>query len=172
MADKNTQTFNVEDMLSLIKAVSDSNLDSFEYKDGDFSLNLHGSKNVVTQFVDQSQVVGTVVPNALATAQAQFQSLACEEGSSKSNSSNKEEAVEEGVLINSPLVGVFYASPAAGMDPFVKIGDHVKKGQVLAIIEAMKMMNEIESDCDGVISEILVKNECNVEFGQPLFRIS
>ena len=161
MADKNTQTFNVEDMLSLIKSVSDSNLDSFEYKDGDFSLNLHGSKNVVTQFVDQSQVVGTVVPNALATAQAQFQSLAC-----------KEDAVEEGVLINSPLVGVFYASPAAGTDPFVKIGDHVKKGQVLAIIEAMKMMNEIESDCDGVISEILVKNECNVEFGQPLFRIS
>ena len=75
-------------------------------------------------------------------------------------------------IIKSPLVGTFYAAPAADSAPFVKIGDRVKKGQVLAIVEAMKMMNEIESDCDGMISEILVNNGEAVEFGQPLFKIS
>ena len=65
-----------------------------------------------------------------------------------------------------------FSAPAADAKPFVKIGDRVKKGQVLAIVEAMKMMNEIESDCDGTISEILVTNGAPVEYGQPLFRIS
>ena len=83
-----------------------------------------------------------------------------------------EEDDDDTFVIKSPLVGTFYAAPAADAKPFVKIGDRVKKGQILAIVEAMKMMNEIESDCDGVISEILVTNGSPVEYGQPLFRIS
>ena len=75
-------------------------------------------------------------------------------------------------VIKSPLVGTFYAAPAQDAEPFVKIGDRVKKGQVLAIVEAMKMMNEIESDCDGTIADILVDNGAPVEFGQPLFKIN
>ena len=77
----------------------------------------------------------------------------------------------EGKTITSPLVGVFYAAPAEDADAFVQVGDTIKKGQVLAIVEAMKLMNEIESDYDGTIAEILVENGQPVEYGQPLFRI-
>ena len=73
--------------------------------------------------------------------------------------------------MKSPLVGVFYTSPAEGEEPFVSVGDTVKKGQTLAIVEAMKLMNEIESDFDGVIDAVLVENGQAVEYGQPLFRI-
>ena len=77
----------------------------------------------------------------------------------------------EGNVVKSPLVGTFYAAPAEDADPFVKVGDKVKKGQVLAIVEAMKLMNEIESDFDGEVAETYVKNGQAVEYGQPLFRI-
>ncbi len=73
--------------------------------------------------------------------------------------------------IKSPMVGTFYLSPAPDADPYVEVGSAVKKGQVLCIIEAMKLMNEIESDHDGKIVEILVQNGQPVEYNQPLFRI-
>ena len=84
-----------------------------------------------------------------------------------------EQIAEEkgGNVVKSPLVGTFYAAPSEDAQPFVKVGDTVKKGQTLAIVEAMKLMNEIESEFDGVVTEILVENEDNVEYGQPLFRI-
>lgn len=71
----------------------------------------------------------------------------------------------------SPMVGTFYAQASPEKPPFVKVGDKVKKGQTICIIEAMKLMNEIESEYDGEIVEVLVKNEEMVEFGQPLFLI-
>ena len=74
-------------------------------------------------------------------------------------------------VVVSPLVGTFYSSSSPEAEPFVKEGDTVKKGQVLGIIEAMKLMNEIESEYDGVVEAVLVKNEEVVEYGQPLFRI-
>ena len=76
-----------------------------------------------------------------------------------------------GQIVKSPLVGTFYAAPSEDGDPFVTVGDSVKKGQTLAIVEAMKLMNEIESDFDGKVEEIYVKNGEAVEYGQPLFRI-
>ena len=76
-----------------------------------------------------------------------------------------------GNIVKSPLVGTFYAAPSEDAAPFVKVGDKVKKGQVLAIVEAMKLMNDIESDFDGEIIEILVENGQSVEYGQPLFSI-
>ena len=82
-----------------------------------------------------------------------------------------ETVVEEGNVITSPLVGTFYAAPAEDAEAFVKVGDTVKKGQTLAIVEAMKLMNEIESDFDGTVKEVLVENGAPVEYGQPLFRI-
>ena len=69
-------------------------------------------------------------------------------------------------------MGTFYAAPAEDAEPFIQVGDFVKKGQSVAIIEAMKLMNEIESDFDGTVTEILVKNGQAVEYGQPLFRIA
>ena len=78
---------------------------------------------------------------------------------------------ETGVLITSPFVGTFYRSPSPEAGSFVEVGSRVRKGQVLCIVEAMKLMNEIESEIDGKILEILVKNAEHVEYGQPLFRI-
>lgn len=78
---------------------------------------------------------------------------------------------QSGNLVTSPLVGTFYAAPSQDLPPYVQVGDKVKKGQVLAIVEAMKLMNEIESDFDGEIAEIYVENGKPVEYGQKLFRI-
>lgn len=79
--------------------------------------------------------------------------------------------IVEGNKVESPLVGTFYAASSPDADPFVKKGDTVKKGQVLGIIEAMKLMNEIECEFDGVVADILVANGDMVEYGQPLFII-
>ena len=76
-----------------------------------------------------------------------------------------------GLLIRSPMVGVFYAAPTEDSEPFIKEGDHVKKGDTLCVIEAMKLMNEIPAEQDGVITGILVKNGQTVEYGTPLFQI-
>ena len=73
--------------------------------------------------------------------------------------------------LKSPMVGTVYVSPTPGAEPYVKPGDKVKKGQVLCIIEAMKLMNEIESEVEGVIAEVLVKNGEMVDYGKPLFRV-
>lgn len=96
-------------------------------------------------------------------------------------SPKKEESVKESkekiqerknlVAIKAPMVGTFYRAPAPDAPPYVEVGDIVKKGQVLCIIEAMKVMNEIESDVDGKIVDILVENAQPVEFGQELFLI-
>ncbi|MCP1101885.1 acetyl-CoA carboxylase biotin carboxyl carrier protein [Aequitasia blattaphilus] len=137
-----------ENLLELIKAVSDSSLTEFKYEENDISVKLAKNSGVV-QVVEAPQ---TVVSAPVA---------------------EPAEAVETtvGKVITSPLVGTFYAAPGEDMDAFVKVGDRVEKGQVLAIVEAMKLMNEIESDIDGVIEEILVENAQMVEYGQPLFRL-
>jgi acetyl-CoA carboxylase biotin carboxyl carrier protein len=81
-------------------------------------------------------------------------------------------AEAEGVhVVKSPIVGTFYRASSPGGKPFTEPGDVVKKGQILCIVEAMKLMNEIESDCEGEVLEVLVENGQPVEFGEPLFRI-
>ena len=80
-------------------------------------------------------------------------------------------AAADSISITSPIVGVFYAAPAENAEPYVSIGDRVKKGQILCIVEAMKLMNEITAEADGVISEICVTDGQVVEFGTELFRI-
>ncbi|HCH64956.1 MAG: acetyl-CoA carboxylase, biotin carboxyl carrier protein [Deltaproteobacteria bacterium] len=76
-----------------------------------------------------------------------------------------------GNIVKSPMVGTFYRSPDPSAPPFASPGDRIEKGQVLCIIEAMKLMNEIESEVSGVIAEVLVDNGQAVQFGQPMFRI-
>ncbi len=85
----------------------------------------------------------------------------------------KEKPAEEQklVTITSPIVGIFHRAPSPESSPFVEVGNTVKKGQVLCIVEAMKLMNEIESDTDGIISKILVENSQPVEYGETLFLI-
>lgn len=85
---------------------------------------------------------------------------------------NTNKSVNDGAkVISAPMVGTFYNAPSPNDEPFVKVGDRVKKGQVLCIIEAMKLMNEIESEYDGEIVEVCLENEGVVEYGMPLFRI-
>jgi acetyl-CoA carboxylase, biotin carboxyl carrier protein len=82
------------------------------------------------------------------------------------------ETKETGHIVKSPMVGTYYASPAPGAPPFVETGQSVNKGDVIGIIEAMKIMNQIEADVSGVVSKILVESGAPVEYGQPLFVIT
>jgi acetyl-CoA carboxylase biotin carboxyl carrier protein len=79
---------------------------------------------------------------------------------------------DEGHIITAPMIGTYYASPSPGEDPFVQIGDEVEVGQVVGIIEAMKIMNEIIADRAGVVDEVLVENAQAVEYGSPLVRLT
>jgi acetyl-CoA carboxylase biotin carboxyl carrier protein len=81
------------------------------------------------------------------------------------------EPAEPGAVVSSPFVGTFYRAPSPDSPPFVEVGQKVKKGQVLCIVEAMKLMNEIECEVDGTVAEIFVQNATPVEFGEKLFRI-
>lgn len=81
-------------------------------------------------------------------------------------------AADNSRLIRAPIVGTFYRSPAPDKPAYMEVGDRVRKGQVVCIVEAMKLMNQIESDVDGVIAEILVENATPVQFGQELFRLA
>lgn len=80
-------------------------------------------------------------------------------------------APEKGATIDAPLVGTFYTASSPDAQPFVQVGDRVKKGQTVCILEAMKMINEIPAPCDCVIEEVLVQNQALVGFGDPLFRV-
>lgn len=157
-----------QQILELVKEVSKAGLTNFEYTEGNIRIAMScpqpeekivvPASNVALQEAIGVGVNTAGITGAAATTTAQPQA---------------EEAAEEkgGNLVKSPLVGTFYAAPSEDAEPFVKVGDTVKKGQTLAIVEAMKLMNEIESEFDGVVTEILVENEDNVEYGQPLFRI-
>lgn len=153
----------IKDIVTLIQAVSDYSLTSFELKDGDVKLSLKREKEM-PQIVSVKEggldMAAIAAMNAAVTPAAPTQEPAREAVSIGSDK-----------VVASPLVGTFYASPSPDADAFVKVGDTVKKGQVIGIIEAMKLMNEIESEYDGVVEAVLVENEEVVEYGQPLFRI-
>ena len=151
-----------ENLLTLIKTVSDSELTDFAYEENGTSIHLKKKKETVVVAGNQLDV-----PIAgLAAAQAAASSETVNAETVQAASSEP-----EGMIVKSPLVGTFYAAPSEDADPFVSVGDQVKKGQTLAIVEAMKLMNEIESDFDGKVAEIYVQNGQAVEYGQPLFRI-
>lgn len=99
-------------------------------------------------------------------------SIIKEEAKIEQNYDKTGSKVEEGNIVKSPMVGTFYLKPSPNSAPYVEVGQKVKKGDVLCIIEAMKLMNEIESEFDGEIKEILVKDEEAVEYGKPLFIIA
>lgn len=94
-----------------------------------------------------------------------------EPSANQENPADSSQSIASGNIVKSPLVGTYYAASSPDSEPFVKVGDKVSKGQVLGIVEAMKLMNEIESEFDGTVKEILVENEQMVEFGQPMFVI-
>ncbi|MCF8058202.1 MAG: acetyl-CoA carboxylase biotin carboxyl carrier protein [Bacteriovoracaceae bacterium] len=104
--------------------------------------------------------------------QPQTQAQAVNPFTGASDTSSKQSSKNSGLIeVTSPFVGTFYRSSSPDTDPYVKAGDRVSKGQAMCIVEAMKIMNEIESEADGEIVEICVENETYVEFGQVLFRL-
>lgn len=139
-----------ENLLRLVDCVSNSGLDSFYYEQNGTKIKLKKSPGAARK---GAPVMVEAEPEVF-----------LESGSSKGTNL-------KGTAIKSPLVGVFYAAPSEGAEPFVVPGDRVKKGQTLGIVEAMKLMNEIESDYDGIVRQILVSNEDVIEYGQPLFVI-
>ena len=152
----------MEKMIELIDAVSKSDLTGFKYEEE--GIKLHLSKKENTCYVTENL---SAPVNAVTTSAAEIKKAA--EGDQISGTFAEELPV--GNVVESPLVGTFYAAPAEDAESFVKVGDRVEKGQTLGIVEAMKLMNEIESDYSGTVAEILVNNQEGVEYGQPLFRI-
>lgn len=164
---------NIEEMTKLIKAVADNKLTSFEIKDGEFKLSIKCEKEAPQIVMAQAPAVpvAAAVPAAASSAFVPAAPAAAAPAAAPAPAAASEASEEGGKVITSPLVGTFYSASSPDAEPFVKEGDTVKKGQVLGIIEAMKLMNEIESEYDGVVEAVLVGNEEVVEYGQPLFRI-
>ena len=157
----------VEQVLELVKAVSDSELTEFKYEEDGVKLSLKKTSDKIVQVpAPAAPMAAPVIAPAVMPAGAEAQAA---EVAAPAEGENDKSA---GNVVKSPLVGTFYAAPAEDAEPYVKVGDSVKEGQVLAIVEAMKLMNEIESDFTGTVKEILVENGQGVEFGQPLFVIS
>lgn len=150
----------IEQILQLLEAVSRSELTEFKYEDGGVKLSLKKASGDQT-----AQLIQSAQPTPV-------NKQSDSSGDKEILTEDKQEKIRSGKLVKSPLVGTFYAAPAEGAVPFVSVGDRVKEGQVLAIVEAMKLMNEIESDFAGTVSEILVGNGEIVEYGQPLFVIN
>ena len=143
-----------ENLITLIKTVSSSELTQFSMKEGDFKISM-GKEIVVTAGKESAVIPTSPYPTGITESQLPGET----------------EEMVEGETVKAPLVGTFYSASAPEEAPFIQVGDVVKKGQTLGIIEAMKLMNEIECEYDGVVEKILAENGQMVEYGQPLFVI-
>lgn len=149
-----------EQIIRLIETVSASELTSFTLEEGDMKISLR----------KQKQEVNVVSVPQVQPAESVMVQAATMPGNQQAEAADVKKTVS-GNEMKSPLVGTFYNAPSPDAEPYVKVGDRVSKGQTLGIIEAMKLMNEIECEFDGVIKEILVDNMDMVEYGQTLFII-
>ncbi|MDD7025281.1 MAG: acetyl-CoA carboxylase biotin carboxyl carrier protein, partial [Oscillospiraceae bacterium] len=143
----------LESIIKLIHTVSDSSLSSFTLEEGDMKLSL------TTGGVPGDEGSVKIIREPEKTAVRADREKEAEED-------RREAAPLEGQVVTSPLVGTFYASSGPKAERYVRVGDPVRKGQILGIVEAMKLMNEIESEFDGTVKEIYVENEQMVEYGQ------
>ena len=144
----------------LIEMLEESNLEEIEIQEGEESVRLVKNKpnNLISNqpvYTESIQSIEDRTPER-----------------SKEVSEEPVENEDSGDLINSPMVGTFYASASPGSKPFISVGDHVNEGDVVCIVEAMKMMNEIKSEFSGEVLSINVENSQPVEYGQTLFEIS
>jgi acetyl-CoA carboxylase biotin carboxyl carrier protein len=151
----------VNQMSELMKALAETGLTDFEYTDKTgavLKLKKRPEKKILAPVAPQEYMQPALMPQSVA-----------ESAPVANESANKEEI--SGNVVKSPLVGTFYSAASPDAAPYVQVGDVVSKGQVLGIVEAMKLMNEIESEFDGVVKAILVKNGDMIEFDQPMFVI-
>ena len=138
-----------------------------EIAQGDWRLRVERGKPAVVVAPTGARAVSELAP-AAPLAEAPTRAATPQ---AKATPAEKESPEEEGFFVTSPFVGTFYRSPSPDTDPYVELGQAVKAGQVLCIVEAMKLMNEIESDIDGVVEEIFIENGKPIEYGQKLFSI-
>ena len=153
---------NISEIKELMAQFDSSSLREFSYRNA--SDEFHFSKNTLAP---AEKAVEPILEVPLTPIEAQPASV----NSAPVEVEVNTEVVAEGDLVESPLVGVAYLAPAPDKPNFVSVGDTVKKGQTLLIIEAMKVMNEVPAPKDGVVTEVLVENEEVVEFGKGLVRI-
>lgn len=168
---------NLNEIFHVIDKVQQAGLASFSYRDADTKLHIK-----MQNTADRADAAGVKGMDGDAAGAKGADSDAADQAGTDSNAGTKgadsnaadkagRDIEENMVYIESPMVGTFYAAPSADKAPFVSVGDTVRKGQVVAIIEAMKLMNEVEAERGGIVEEILARNEQLVEFGQPLFRL-
>jgi acetyl-CoA carboxylase biotin carboxyl carrier protein len=150
----------VTEIKDLLTQFDSSTLTEFDLKEGSFELYMN--KNKTSTRVNETVTVAPT-PAAVTVAPAAPATVESEGATPKASTAGKE--------IKSPIVGIVYLQPSPDKPNFKAVGDTVKKGEVVCIVEAMKLMNEIVSEYDGVIAEVLVENEAVVEFDQPLFKV-
>lgn len=146
----------IDDIKNLIREVSQADIDTFEYEENNTRVYISKSHSEV------------IASKSVPLEKNNSQIMVAEDKSDAKDC--KEENINE-KEINSPLVGTVYLAPQEGEEPFVSVGDKVKKGQIVAIVEAMKLMNEIEADCSGTVKKVCVENGEVVEYAQPMFII-
>jgi acetyl-CoA carboxylase biotin carboxyl carrier protein len=146
----------------LLRFMSEHNLEEFEYSRGDLRIRLKKPGATMLMTGATRQVAEIIVPGAV-PAQAAPAGESAPEADVRGG--------EDLFLVKSPIVGTFYGCPSPGSEPFVKVGSSVEAGQTLCIVEAMKLMNEIESETSGEVLRIFAENGQPVEYGQPLFGI-
>lgn len=154
----------------LLSFMSEHGLEEFEYAHGDLRIRLKKAITQLTAPVMQSLPAAPVTPAPGVLPAAPPQAVAAAPGAVPVPSQPAPAAVEEHI-VKSPIVGTFYAAPSPDAAPFVQLGDKVKAGQTVCIVEAMKLMNEIEADVGGEVVRILVENGQPVEYGEPLFAL-
>jgi acetyl-CoA carboxylase biotin carboxyl carrier protein len=159
-----------EQIKELIELVNERGLDGLEIERSGFRLKIDGHR-AANSAAPVAHVAPTVVTPAAAPAPITAADLPAAPGAEAEAAAPEGGLPTDAHVVKSPIVGTFYSAPSPDSEAYVKIGDRVEKGQVLCIVEAMKLMNEIESDVDGVVLEIFPKNAQAVEYGEPLFAI-
>ena len=158
-----------EDLNRIIEKISTSDIQEFSLEGEDFKL------EIKRNLFDQSQVTNNLVSNTKFDRQPISNQKSINDSVSLGNEPEAPQVAPPGrsdlTEITSPMVGTFYRAAAPGEEPFVEVGNNVKVGQTICILEAMKLMNEIESEFNAEIVEILVENGTPVEFGQVLMRV-
>lgn len=156
----------------ILNLIEESDVNEVSIEEGDFRIKVKKRSGAEGQSFQQVPVQYTSAGAPPAQPQqAQQQPQAAPSSADEEAEEQAEKKKTEGEVVKSPIVGTFYRAPSPDSDPFVKVGDNVEKGQTLCIVEAMKIMNEIESEYAGEVKEILVEDAEPVEYDQPLFVI-